>query len=220
MEINCATSSPYSPSRQRIISTFSKVFLMAVWIRASILAFSVLTAPFAAHAEGETINLRESLSPPPVEVEAPAAAVAPIAPETTGPRRGRRSDALQADMAAAAGVRALIAQQAAVHGVPAPLADAVARIESRYNPRAASRGNFGLMQIRLQTARGLLDAETNAHFGVKHLARAYRMANGDVCGAIMRYQSGLRATRMSGANRVYCAKAKAIMGSGRVAAAS
>eukprot|EP01042_Synura_sphagnicola_P035059 gene35059-44926_t len=53
------------------------------------------------------------------------------------------------------GLRALVARHAAANGVPFSLADAVVRIESRYNPRAANAGNYGLMQIRHQTARGV-----------------------------------------------------------------
>lgn len=141
-------------------------------------------------------------------------------------RRGRHRRPTDEERGDASGVRAIIAKHAAAHGVPAALADAVARIESRYNPRAAHAGNFGLMQIRLQTARGegyggsaqgLLDLETNANFGIKHLARAYRMADGDTCGTVMRYQGGLRATRMSGAARAYCARVKTLMGTSTAA---
>lgn len=123
--------------------------------------------------------------------------------------------------AAPESVRPLIAKHASANNVPVALADAVVRIESRYNPRARNRANLGLTQISHQTARGigysgsaagLLDADTNLKYGMKYLGMAYRMAGGDVCGAIMRYQSGLRATHMSGANRVYCGKVRAILG--------
>jgi soluble lytic murein transglycosylase-like protein len=112
---------------------------------------------------------------------------------------------------------ALHAQKA---GVPVPLAKAVIRLESNFRPSASNKGNYGLMQIRLGTARslgyrggagGLLDAETNLTFGMKYLARAYAMARGDTCGTIMRYQSGLGATRMSSANRTYCGRARVLM---------
>jgi soluble lytic murein transglycosylase-like protein len=105
-------------------------------------------------------------------------------------------------------------------GVPVPLAKAVIRLESNFRPRASNKGNYGLMQIRLGTARslgyggganGLLDAETNLTYGMKYLAQAYRMARGDTCGTIMRYQSGLGATRMSSANRAYCGRARVLM---------
>ncbi len=117
------------------------------------------------------------------------------------------------------GLRAIVARHAAANGVPFALADAVVRIESRYNPRAANAGNYGLMQIRHQTARGmgysggaggLLDAETNARYAMKYLAQAYRLAGGDTCRTVMKYQSGHMAARMSGANRTYCAKVRTI----------
>ena len=113
-----------------------------------------------------------------------------------------------------------IAYHAAKHGVPVSLARAVVRLESNFRPAAASKGNYGLMQIRLGTARslgyggsagGLLHADTNLTYGMKYLAQAYRLSGGETCGTIMRYQSGLRATRMSQANRAYCGRAKLIM---------
>jgi len=113
-----------------------------------------------------------------------------------------------------------IAHHAQKHGVPVTLAKAVVGIESNFKPHAANAGNFGLMQIRLATARsmgyrggvpGLLEPETNLTYGMKYLAEAYRLAGGETCGAIMRYQSGLRSFRMNGANRAYCGKAKVIM---------
>ena len=121
--------------------------------------------------------------------------------------------------AGAGGLQAIVARHAAANGVPFALADAVVRIESRYNPRASNAGNLGLMQIRHQTARGmgytgsasgLLDAETNARYAVKYLAEAYRLAGGDTCRTVMKYQSGHMAQRMSGANRTYCAKVRTI----------
>lgn len=130
----------------------------------------------------------------------------------------RASRALAAP-AGAEGIKAIVARHAAANGVPFSLADAVIRVESRYNPRAAHAGNFGLMQIRHQTARGmgysgsasgLLDAETNARYGMKYLAMAYRLAGGDTCRTIMKYQSGHMTTHMSGANRTYCAKVRTI----------
>lgn len=120
------------------------------------------------------------------------------------------------------GLKALVARHAAANGVPFSLADAIVRVESRYNPRASHAGNYGLMQIRHQTARGmgysggaggLLDAETNARYGMKYLALAYRAAGGDTCRTIMKYQSGHMAQRMSGANRTYCAKVRTITAS-------
>lgn len=122
--------------------------------------------------------------------------------------------------AASSSVDERIAYHAGKHGVPVPLARAVVRLESNFRPGAANRGNYGLMQIRLGTARslgyggsagGLLNADTNLTYGMKYLAQAYRLSGGETCGTIMRYQSGLRATRMSQANRAYCGRAKLIM---------
>ena len=106
------------------------------------------------------------------------------------------------------------------NGVPFALADAVVRIESRYNPRVSNGGAMGLMQIKPATARGvgfagsataLYHPETNVAYGMKYLAQAYRMSGGDVCGTVMRYQSGTYSKHMSAANRAYCSKARAIM---------
>jgi soluble lytic murein transglycosylase-like protein len=121
------------------------------------------------------------------------------------------------------GLKASIARHAAAHGIPVALAQAVIKVESRFNPRASNAGNYGLMQIRHQTARGvgytgstagLLDAETNLRYGMAYLAQAYRAAGGETCGTIMRYQSGLGATRMSGANRAYCSKVRSYVAQG------
>ncbi|MDP3410713.1 transglycosylase SLT domain-containing protein [Bosea sp. (in: a-proteobacteria)] len=149
--------------------------------------------------------------------------------ETTGSVAASAVDAKQKPARAALaapvgseGLKALVARHAAANGVPFSLADAVVRIESRYNPRASNAGNYGLMQIRHQTARGmgysggaggLLDAETNARYAMKYLAMAYRAAGGDTCRTIMKYQSGHMATRMNGANRTYCAKVRTITAS-------
>jgi hypothetical protein len=93
----------------------------------------------------------------------------------------------------------LVAKHAAAHGVPEALVRRVIQIESRSNPRAVSAGNYGLMQIRLGTARamgyrgdarGLLDADTNMTYAVRYLAGAYRAARGNQAQAIRNYQRG------------------------------
>jgi hypothetical protein len=94
----------------------------------------------------------------------------------------------------------LIVKHAAANSVPAPLVHRVIMRESRYNPRAVGRGGaLGLMQIKHGTARalgyggpvsGLLDAETNLIYGVRYLAGAYRVANGDHNRAVGFYARG------------------------------
>jgi len=124
-----------------------------------------------------------------------------------------------ADAAKATSFKPLIARYASENGLPYELADAVVRLESRYNPGARRGANVGLTQVNFQTAQslgykgelaGLLDAETNLRFGLKYLAVAYKLAGGDTCGAILRYQFGLRTSTMSGASRAYCAKVKVL----------
>ena len=118
--------------------------------------------------------------------------------------------------------KALIARHASDNGVPVALGDAVVQIESRYNSHIVHAGNYGLMQIRAQTARGvgfsgapsgLLDPETNLRFGMKYLALAWHKAGGDTCRALMLYQSGIGAHAPNAANRAYCSTAQRIMAS-------
>jgi soluble lytic murein transglycosylase-like protein len=93
----------------------------------------------------------------------------------------------------------MVEQRASANGVPASLVHRVIMRESGYNPRAVSAGNYGLMQIRLGTARamgyggsaaGLLDAETNMTYAVRYLAGAYRAAGGNEARAVALYARG------------------------------
>lgn len=101
-------------------------------------------------------------------------------------------------------LEALIAQHASANGVPVSLVRRVIMRESRYNSRAVSGGNYGLMQIRLRTARamgyrgsaaGLLDPATNMTYAVRYLAGAYRAAGGNESRAMVLYQSGYYTSR-------------------------
>jgi len=131
--------------------------------------------------------------------------------------RGRSGDAARAET-----IRPLIARHASENAIPFELADAIVRLESRYNAGARSGPNLGLTQVNLQTARslgykgdpgGLLDPETNLRYGLKYLARAYRLADGDTCGTVLRYQFGHRTQTMTKASQAYCAKVKTITAS-------
>ena len=93
----------------------------------------------------------------------------------------------------------MVARHAAANGIPASLVHRVIMRESRYNPRAVSKGNYGMMQIKLGTARamgytgsaaGLLDPETNMTYAVKYLAGAYKAAGGSEGGAVSNYARG------------------------------
>ena len=93
----------------------------------------------------------------------------------------------------------MAAAQASANGVPVSLVERVIKRESGGNPRAVSRGNYGLMQIRLGTARAmgfsgsaaeLLDPQTNMTYAVRYLAGAYRAAGGNENRAVALYASG------------------------------
>ena len=114
----------------------------------------------------------------------------------------------------------LVARYARENGLPVALVDAVMRVESRYKQNAFSGVAVGLMQIKPSTARdigyvgtvsGLYTPDINIMFGVKYLAGAYRRAGGDMCGTIMRYNSGYYARYPNATNRDYCAKVKGII---------
>jgi len=94
---------------------------------------------------------------------------------------------------------ARIAWHAAANGIPPSLVRRVIKIESNGNPTLISKGNYGLMQIRLGTAKamgyegdadGLLNPDVNMTYAVKYLAGAYRAANGSEDGAVRNYQRG------------------------------
>lgn len=88
---------------------------------------------------------------------------------------------------------------AAKHRVPERLIHRIIMRESRYQPHLVSRGNYGLMQIKPATARGmgyrgspagLLDARTNMTYAVPYLANAYHIAGGDEDAAVRLYAGG------------------------------
>src|SRR5215213_3496709 len=111
-----------------------------------------------------------------------------------------------------------IAQEAAASGVPPALVDAVVRIESRYDPTAVgSIGEIGLMQVRPKTAAllgfqgtsaELAEPRTNLRYGVGYLAKAWRLADGDLCRALMKYRAGHGSDKMSALSIEYCRRAR------------
>ena len=170
-----------------------------------------------ARSSGKKAEKAAAASPG-AEAEAGDPAIAAVEPAAVAPRlRSRQADAVRA-----VALKPLIARHASENGLPYELADAIIRLESRYNAGARNGPNMGLTQINVRTAQslgyqggaaGLLDAETNLRYGLKYLAGAYRLAGGDTCGTILRYQFGHRTQTMTGASRVYCAKVKVITAS-------
>jgi soluble lytic murein transglycosylase-like protein len=109
--------------------------------------------------------------------------------------------------AQSAGVEALppnalnerISYYAGVYDVPESLIRRSIVRESGYNPTAHLGAFWGLMQIRLDTARGmgyrgpargLLDADTNLKYAVAYLSNAYVVAGGNPDRALALYASG------------------------------
>jgi soluble lytic murein transglycosylase-like protein len=123
--------------------------------------------------------------------DAVATAVQPVAPAAVAqPVATGRSGS---------GLDAAIARHAAMNGLPESLVHRVIKRESGYRPGVVSKGNYGLMQIKPATARGvgyagsaagLLDAETNLTYAVRYLAGAYRVAGGNHDRAVRLYASG------------------------------
>jgi soluble lytic murein transglycosylase-like protein len=94
---------------------------------------------------------------------------------------------------------ALVATHAKANNLPEALVHRMIVRESGYRPGLVSRGNIGLMQIKLGTARslgytgtaeGLRDPDTNLTYAVKYLAGAFHAANGDHRRAMHYYASG------------------------------
>ena len=110
-----------------------------------------------------------------------------------------------------------VMREAESQGVPPALADAVAVVETGYNPAAiGSSGEIGLMQIMPSTAamlgfRGttqqLWDPATNIHLAVSYLARAWTMSGGNVCRALMKYRAGWGEEVMTPLSVQYCSRA-------------
>jgi soluble lytic murein transglycosylase-like protein len=124
-----------------------------------------------------------------------AAALLTLAASASPACAGGRHVALDAN----GNLDALVAQHAAANNVPVALVRRIIKRESGGNARAVHAGNYGLMQIRLGTARamgyrgsaaGLLDADTNMTYAVKYLAGAYRAAGGNMDRAVHYYAAG------------------------------
>lgn len=115
-------------------------------------------------------------------------------------------------------IRKIIERETAKTGLPADIAEAVVFVESGYNSAViGSVGEIGLMQVRPETAamlgfRGnnaeLAEPEVNIHYGVLYLSRAWRLAGGDLCRALMKYRAGHGEETMTARSQVYCNRAR------------
>lgn len=112
----------------------------------------------------------------------------------------------------------IIRAEAERNALPADVADAVAYVESGYHADSIGGvGEIGLMQVRPGTAamlgfrgsdRELAVPETNIRYGVTYLAQAWRLADGDLCRALMKYRAGHGEERMTLRSVEYCSRAK------------
>ncbi|MGY0575689.1 lytic transglycosylase domain-containing protein [Bradyrhizobium sp. RDM12] len=115
-------------------------------------------------------------------------------------------------------IRKIIERETAKTTLPADIAEAVVFVESGYNAATiGSVGEIGLMQVRPETAamlgfRGnnaeLAEPDVNIHYGVLYLSRAWRLAGGDLCRALMKYRAGHGEESMTARSQVYCNRAR------------
>jgi hypothetical protein len=111
-----------------------------------------------------------------------------------------------------------VRREAEQMGLPPDIADAVVQVESAYVPDAVGGvGEVGLMQIRPTTAAmlgyrgtlaGLFEPETNIRYGVAYLGRAWQLADGDLCRALMKYRAGHGEERMTPLSVEYCRRVR------------
>ena len=98
-------------------------------------------------------------------------------------------------------VVAIINERASSYGVPAWFALRIAHVESGYNPQArGAAGEFGVFQLKCATAKGigyrgdcngLLNANTNVEYGLKHLSLAIKRSGGNLQMAASKHNGGL-----------------------------
>jgi hypothetical protein len=119
------------------------------------------------------------------------------------------------------GYRELAVCEAERTGLPPQIALAVIEIESGFDPAAkGAAGEIGLMQVMPPTARmlgfqgsddQLAEPAANIRLGVGYLARAHRLARGDLCTTLMKYRAGHQETRFSSLSVSYCSRARRIL---------
>lgn len=107
--------------------------------------------------------------------------------------------AAHADPSARAKYQPIMDDLARKHDVPERLIHRIIMRESKYAPHLVSKGNYGMMQIKPATARGmgytgspsgLLDGKTNLTYAVPYLANAYHIAGRNEDAAVRLYAGG------------------------------
>lgn len=160
--------------------------------------------------------------PAPVDAEASVAAANPPqleAPFAEAPHRrfeGRAYSDKRYPVGRAAHFE-LVRRMATELRVPIDLADAVATVESAYDPHAVGLvDEIGLMQVRPSIARqlgftgtvqDLFEPETNVRLGMTYLAGAWERSGGQLCQALTKYRAGWDETQTSPLSQEYCRRA-------------
>lgn len=192
--------------------------MLAFWIRTSLVAVA-LAAPVPAWAAAPDDPETTSSIPDETESPLPDTLNAPSATQAKSDHRhAPLAGAGPAKPLAKASVRAILEREALKAGLPADIAEAVVQVESSFNPNLIGTvGEIGLMQVRPSTAammgfRGtpdeLTQPETNIRYGVTYLAKAWRLTNGDLCRALMKYRAGHGEETMSPLSVRYCERAR------------
>jgi hypothetical protein len=119
---------------------------------------------------------------------------------------------------ARAAIRSMIERETASTKLPPDIAEAVVFVESRYDATVVGIvGEIGLMQVRPETAamlgfRGsaaeLAKPEINIHYGVTYLSKAWRLAGGNLCRALMKYRAGHGEESITPRSIIYCNRAR------------
>jgi soluble lytic murein transglycosylase-like protein len=174
----------------------------------AIVATSIFALPNVGRAEATSGAANE-----PASTERGSPAPAPQNSNFESPPAGQQPK-LPTSASGPADYRALAAAEATRGGLPPEVADSIMAVESGYNPDAVGgAGEIGLMQILPSTARmlgfngsnaELAVPQTNIRYGVAYLARAWRLAGGDICTAAMKYRAGHGETRFSYLSVNYC----------------
>ena len=183
---------------------------------------AIINAPIPAGRSGVPAPPPAAAAPPPVQAEAALATADPPqieAPFAEAPPRrfeGRAFSDKRFPVGRAAHLQTIRTQAAAAR-VPVDLADAVATVESAYDPHAVGLvDEIGLMQVRPAIARqlgfegtiqDLFEPETNIRLGMTYLAGAWERSGGNLCQALMKYRAGWDETQMSALSLEYCRRA-------------
>lgn len=141
----------------------------------------------------------------------------------SSPDRVPRIQGIEPDTNTRLKLAEIVDRQAADAGIPADIVRAVVRVESDWDRDLTGlAGEIGLMQIKPETAREmgfkgkndeLYNPETNIRWGVAYLAAAYKLASGNLCQTILKYNGGHQATKMTDDASKYCGRVRTIMAS-------